>query len=96
MVTQSIALYACQLARQHGCREVIFTGGFLESNELARTKLTYFITREFKLGEANGRALFLRHSEYAGALGCLKRQLENNQDLTKGASLQGKWSSHLN
>ena len=39
LVTQAIALYACQLARRHSCRDVIFTGGFLAGNELARRKL---------------------------------------------------------
>merc|ERR1719433_532962 len=76
MVTQSIALYACQLARRHSCREVIFTGGFLENNDIARRKLATFVHREFKRFEGEGRALFSRHAEYAGAIGCLSQKLK--------------------
>jgi len=76
MVTQSIALYACQLARRHSCREVIFTGGFLENNDIARRKLALFVQREFKRFEGEGRALFSRHAEYAGAIGCLSSKLD--------------------
>jgi len=78
LVTQAIALYACQLARRHDCREVIFMGGFLEDNDLARNKLTDFVSLEYKRGEGIGRALFLKHSEYAGALGCVGRQVQED------------------
>jgi len=77
MVTQSIALYACQLARRRSCREVIFTGGFLENNDIARRKLALFVQREFKRFEGEGRALFSRHAEYAGAIGCLSLKLHS-------------------
>lgn len=74
-VTQSIALYTCQLARRHSCRDIIFTGGFLEDNELAKLKLSLFVQQEYRRHEGEGRALFLRHAEYAGALGCLSQEI---------------------
>merc|ERR1712224_410433 len=75
LVTQAIALYACQLARRHSCREVFFTGGFMKDNEVAQRKIAVLVEREYKRFEGNGRALFLRHAEYAGALGCLSQKL---------------------
>lgn len=75
-VTQAIALYACQLARRHSCRDVIFTGGFLEENEIAKVKLAFFVQAEYRRHEGEGRALFLRHAEYAGSLGCLSQQIQ--------------------
>lgn len=92
-VTQSIALYACQLARRHSCREVIFTGGFLEDNEIAQRRLSTFVENEYKRGEGHGRALFLHHAEYAGALGCLSRQIHEENQTYGSTNLMSKRST---
>lgn len=70
-VTQSIALYACTIARTQGLHTVFFVGGFLTGNPLAERRLAHFARVEYKRAGMAGRALFLRHAEYAGALGCL-------------------------
>jgi pantothenate kinase len=66
MVTQQSVLLASTLARHAGCMDrVFFMGGFVErENHIARK----VIASNF---ERHGRAYFLRHSDYLGALGSL-------------------------
>eukprot|EP01006_Ploeotia_vitrea_P056719 TRINITY_DN68121_c5_g2_i1.p2 TRINITY_DN68121_c5_g2~~TRINITY_DN68121_c5_g2_i1.p2 ORF type:complete len:400 (-),score=53.88 TRINITY_DN68121_c5_g2_i1:2509-3708(-) len=66
MITQQIALLGINIARQHECADrIVFVGGFLRYNRIARRRIvqaTNFI---------GGRALFLRHADFLGALGAL-------------------------
>jgi len=67
MVTQQSVLLSSAFARHAGCIDrVFFVGGFVEKeNHLARRAIA---TNFESLG---GRAYFLRHSDYLGALGSL-------------------------
>merc|ERR1719221_964855 len=68
MVTQQSVLLSSAFARHHGCVDrVFFVGGFVEEeNRLARTA----IAQNFR--SLGGRAYFVRHSDYLGALGSLR------------------------
>ena len=83
MVTQAIQQIAFGLAQQGECQSLIFTGGFLRGNELSQRNLSRFARMR------GGKALFLKHAEYAGAIGCLlkvvekKRRQEEQNDLKK-------------
>eukprot|EP00929_Paragymnodinium_shiwhaense_P029048 TRINITY_DN16740_c0_g1_i1.p1 TRINITY_DN16740_c0_g1~~TRINITY_DN16740_c0_g1_i1.p1 ORF type:complete len:394 (-),score=58.15 TRINITY_DN16740_c0_g1_i1:138-1319(-) len=78
LVTQSIALYACTLARSMPeTNSVIFTGGFLNGNELAQQKLADFVHLENCRSGTHMRPLYLRHAEFAGAIGCISRILHS-------------------
>ncbi|KAJ9459305.1 Pantothenate kinase 2 [Diplonema papillatum] len=75
LVNQAIQQVAIGLAKRNGCKTVFFTGGFLSDNELSQQKLADFSAL---VGE---RALFLKHAEYAGALGCLWKSVHENASL---------------
>eukprot|EP01063_Lacrimia_lanifica_P012472 TRINITY_DN1912_c0_g1_i1.p2 TRINITY_DN1912_c0_g1~~TRINITY_DN1912_c0_g1_i1.p2 ORF type:complete len:520 (+),score=206.43 TRINITY_DN1912_c0_g1_i1:140-1699(+) len=85
MTTQAIQQIATGLAKKGGCGAVFFTGGFLRGNELSQTKLCEFARL------AGEEAYFLRHAEYAGALGCLvkaydKKKARERRRLNRKAS----------
>mmetsp|Transcript_22374 Transcript_22374/g.28958 ORF Transcript_22374/g.28958 Transcript_22374/m.28958 type:complete len:785 (-) Transcript_22374:160-2514(-) len=64
MVAQSCCVLARAHASQLGCRQrVFFAGGFVDGNPLARATIAN------SLRSLGGRAHFLRHSDFLGALG---------------------------
>eukprot|EP01065_Artemidia_motanka_P024843 TRINITY_DN29761_c0_g1_i1.p1 TRINITY_DN29761_c0_g1~~TRINITY_DN29761_c0_g1_i1.p1 ORF type:complete len:878 (+),score=289.30 TRINITY_DN29761_c0_g1_i1:52-2685(+) len=69
MVTQAISLYTCTLAELHDCKLVFFTGGFLRMNPASERRFAEACS------VTSTPALFLRHADYLGALGCLHRRL---------------------
>lgn len=70
MVAQSCCVLARAHAGQLGCRRrVFFAGGFVDGNPLARATISN------SLRSLGGRAHFLRHSDYLGALGAVAKCL---------------------
>eukprot|EP01062_Namystynia_karyoxenos_P065298 TRINITY_DN5876_c1_g1_i1.p1 TRINITY_DN5876_c1_g1~~TRINITY_DN5876_c1_g1_i1.p1 ORF type:complete len:925 (+),score=280.65 TRINITY_DN5876_c1_g1_i1:67-2775(+) len=76
MITQAISLYASTLAELHGCQAIFFTGGFLRDNPIS--ELRFAEACEVK----RCPALFLKHADYLGALGCLSRRLAHGDSPT--------------
>jgi len=72
MVAQSCCVLARAHAAQLGCRQrVFFAGGFLDENPLARATIAN------SLKSLGGRAHFLRHSDFLGALGATAHALDH-------------------
>lgn len=70
MVAQSCCVLARAHAAQLGCRQrIFFAGGFVDNNPLARATISY------SLRSLGGRAHFLRHSDFLGALGAAAKCL---------------------
>ncbi|KAJ8603239.1 hypothetical protein CTAYLR_003837 [Chrysophaeum taylorii] len=70
MVAQSCCVLARAHAAQLGCRQrVFFAGGFVDNNPLARATIAN------SLRSLGGRAHFLKHSDFLGALGATARCL---------------------
>mmetsp|Transcript_5114 Transcript_5114/g.13118 ORF Transcript_5114/g.13118 Transcript_5114/m.13118 type:complete len:101 (-) Transcript_5114:36-338(-) len=70
MVAQSCCVLARAHAAQLGCRQrVFFAGGFVENNDIAR------LTIANSLRSLGGRAHFLKHSDFLGALGAAAKVL---------------------
>mmetsp|Transcript_28255 Transcript_28255/g.59380 ORF Transcript_28255/g.59380 Transcript_28255/m.59380 type:complete len:129 (-) Transcript_28255:143-529(-) len=71
MVSQASAVlakaYAGGLGKEGGGRRIFFSGGFVSANPRARAALAR------NLRALGDEALFLRHSDFLGALGALTR-----------------------
>lgn len=72
MVAQSCCVLARAHAAQLGCRQrVFFAGGFVDENPLARATIAN------SLKSLGGKAHFLRHSDFLGALGATAHALDH-------------------
>ena len=72
MVAQSCCVLARAHAAQLGCRQrVFFAGGFVDENPLARATIAN------SLKSLGGKAHFLRHSDFLGALGAMAHALDH-------------------
>ena len=74
MVAQSSALLVKAIASEEERNRVFFVGGFLESNLIAQRVLARSVQ------QLGGRALFLRHGDFLGALGSLAHCLHLRDD----------------
>eukprot|EP00908_Phaeocystis_cordata_P010891 Transcript_21741.p2 GENE.Transcript_21741~~Transcript_21741.p2 ORF type:complete len:478 (-),score=198.35 Transcript_21741:39-1442(-) len=88
MVVQASVVLAKAYASQAGCLpRVVFVGGFLQDNALARRMIARSMAR------VGGRALFCRHSEFLGALGsiaaCIHRHRQRQQQQGGGGASGG-------
>lgn len=86
MVTQQSVLLSGAFARHLGCVDrVFFAGGFVEEeNHIARKA----ISANFR--SLGGRAYFLRHSDFLGALGSLRSCIQASEMVDALAALQVK------
>lgn len=85
MVVQASVVLARAYASHADCLDrIVFAGGFLQDNELARREIAQ------GMGLVGGRALFCRHSEFLGALGslgaCIIRHRDAQRDDTTAAA----------
>ena len=75
MVVQASVVLARAYAAHADCLDrIVFAGGFLQDNELARREIAQ------GMGLVGGRALFCRHSEFLGALGSLGACIVRHRD----------------
>ena len=62
-------------ATHAGCLDrIVFAGGFLQENELARREIAQ------SMSLVGGRALFCRHSEFLGAIGSLGACIHHHRE----------------
>ena len=65
IIGESVGVIACQMANIHDITQLIFCGGFLKNNRILKRLLK--VICQFN----NKNAIFLKNSEFAGALGAL-------------------------
>ncbi len=65
IIGESVGVIACQMANIHDITQLIFCGGFLKENRIVKRGLKVICSFN------NKKAIFLKNSEFAGALGAL-------------------------
>lgn len=74
LVVQASCIVAKQFATQAGCLERVFiVGGFVDGNPIARSVFSQ------NFSQLSGRAIFARHSDFLGALGCLAQKFHEHE-----------------